>query len=132
MTSVTVRDAAPSDVDAVADLVGVPSRAAERLLRERAVLLAERDGDATGALAYDADADAVHVTRLVGDAEAVAALLEEPIAFARAETIPVEVVVPASASGALDAVANAGFEDVGDGPRFAGERTARYRLAVEE
>ncbi|WP_435099222.1 hypothetical protein [Halarchaeum sp. P4] len=131
MSDVTVREADPEDVDAIADVAGVPTRAAERLLRERAVRVAERDEAVVGVLAYDADADAVHVTRLVGDTDAAAALLEEPIAFARAENLTVEVVVPESESGALDAVTSAGFEAAGAGPRFAGERTERYRLTPD-
>lgn len=131
MSDVTVREADPEDVDAIADVTGVPTRAAERLLRERAVRVAEHDESVVGVLAYDADGDAVHVTRLAGDADAAAALLEDPVAFARAENLPVEVVVPESESGALAAVTSAGFERTGDGPQFAGERTERYRLAPD-
>jgi len=129
---VTVRDARPGDVEVVADLADTPRAVATRLLRERRVRVAEREGAVVGLLAYDATRSAVHLTRLAGDVETVAALLAEPVAFARAEDLPVEAVVPEGEAGARDAVAAAGFEDVGDGPRFEGERTRRYRLVVDD
>ncbi|MBP1955992.1 hypothetical protein J2752_002923 [Halarchaeum rubridurum] len=141
MSQPTVRDAHDGDVDALAALAGIETGAAERLVRDRRVAVAERADDAegeadgpevVGVLAYEVSGDAVHVTRLAGETPAVAALLDEPVAFARAENMVVEALVPESADGALDAVTNAGFEAVGDGPRFAGERTTRYRLAVDE
>jgi len=125
---VTVRDARPDDADAVSDLGDVPRGVAERLLRERRVRVAADGERLVGFLAYDVTPAALHLTWLAGECETVAALLEEPIAFARAEAVPVEAVVPVAESGALDAVANAGFESVGDGPMFDGERTRRFRL----
>jgi len=127
----TVRDATDEDVAAVERLAAVPRAAAERLVRERRVRVADDDGETVGLVAYEADRNAVHVTHLAGDAAAAAALLDEPVSFARAEGLPVEAVVPESEDGALDAVTAAGFESVGDGPRFAGERTTRYRLTVD-
>lgn len=132
MDQPTVRDAHDGDVDAIAALLDVETGAAERLVRDRRAVVAEREGDVVGVVAYEVSGGAVHVTRLAGGTAAVAALLDEPIAFASAENIAVEALVPDGADGALDAVTNAGFEAVGDGPRFGGERTTRYRLAVDE
>ncbi|GGN26542.1 hypothetical protein [Halarchaeum nitratireducens] len=132
MDQPTVRDAHDGDVGVIAELTDIETGAAERLVRDRRVVVAEREGDVVGVVAYEASSGAVHITRLAGETAAVAALLDEPIAFARAEGIDVEALVPDAAGGALDAVTNAGFEAVGDGPRFDGERTTRYRLAVDE
>ncbi|GAD52586.1 hypothetical protein MBEHAL_1346 [Halarchaeum acidiphilum MH1-52-1] len=149
MVRVRVRDAHDGDVDSIAALTTVETGVAERLVRERRVAVAERagGGDGTsgdgeteddesdaivGVVAYDVADAAVHVTRLAGETEAVAVLLDEPIGFARAEDMSVEALVPDSAAGALDAVTDAGFKAVGEGPRFAGDRTTRYRLTVDE
>jgi len=173
----TTREATPADTEAVASLLDVDRRAAERLCRDRAVLIAvesegdpdpdpdperghagtdgaaaggRRDGSEAGAgeaggreeteelesdpnaravLAYEVRPDAVHVARLGGSDRGVETLLTEPERFAAAEGLPVEAVVPAADEGTRQALGNAGFEAVGDGPTFEGDRTIRYRLA---
>jgi hypothetical protein len=87
--------------------------------------------DIRGFVAFDARPGVVHVTQLAGDRDAVARLLEEPVGFARREGMAVEAVVPESAGAVGAAVETAGFETVGAGPRFEGERTRRYRLEGE-
>lgn len=138
MNQRSVRDAHDGDVDAIAALANVEAGMAERLIRDRRVAVAERTGDGSdepeivGVVAYEVADGVLHVTRLAGDTAAIASLLDEPIAFARAENMVVEALVPDSADGALDAVTAAGFEVAGEGPHFAGERTTRYRLTVDE
>jgi hypothetical protein len=173
----TTREATPADTEAVASLLDVDRRAAERLCRDRAVLIAvESEGDpdpdperehagtdgaaaggrgdgseagageagdreemeelgsdpnARAVLAYEVRPDAVHVARLGGSDRGVETLLTEPERFAAAEGLPVEAVVPAADEGTRQALGNAGFEAIGDGPTFEGDRTIRYRLARE-
>lgn len=121
------RDATAEDADAVAALAGGDIDAG-RLIRDRSVRVAERDdGDLAAFVAFDAWRGAVHVTRFGGDLDDVRALLAAPRAFARRESLPVEVVVPADEDAVQDAFADEGFEDAGAGPMFEGERTRRYR-----
>jgi hypothetical protein len=145
---VRVRDAAQDDAEALATLADLPVSAAAHLIVERTVRVAEResddgagdeaegtdaengddDDDVRGFVAFDARPGVVHVTQLAGDRDAVARLLEEPVGFAKREEMAVEAVVPESAGGVGAAVDAFGFEAVGAGPRFEGERTRRYRL----
>ena len=152
-----VRDAVQDDVEALATLADLPVSAAAHLVVERTVRVAERDSggddgdaeseasiegkdgdggsdrdDVRGFVAFDARPGVVHVTQLAGDHDAVARLLEEPVGFARREGMAVEAVVPESAGAVGAAVETAGFETVGAGPRFEGERTRRYRLEGED
>jgi hypothetical protein len=86
------------------------------------------DPNARAVLAYEVRSDAVHVARLAGSNRGVEALLAEPERFADAEGLPVEAVTPAADEDTRSALATAGFEEVGEGPRFEGDRTVRYRL----
>ncbi|GAA0649852.1 hypothetical protein [Salarchaeum japonicum] len=122
-----VREAVEADTDAISSLLDAPAGVASRLLRERTVSVAVRDETVVGVVAYEADGDAVHVTRLAGERDAMARLLNEPIEFAEHEGLPVELLVEESKAGVEFAVETKGFENVGQGPRFAGEETARYR-----
>lgn len=81
-----------------------------------------------GFVSFDAQVDTVHVTQLAGDEDVCTRLLEEPIAFARAEGMAVELYVPADDEPRANAAANAGFEDVGSGPHFDGRPTVRFRF----
>lgn len=81
-----------------------------------------------GFVSFDARPDAVHVTQLDGTEAACARLLEAPLAFARGEGMPVEVLVPDDHETVRDAVESAGFDEGGAGPRFEGQPTVRYRF----
>lgn len=105
------------------------------LLRQRTVRVAiddnldgeiggETDG-VGGFLAFDVRPDAVHVTRLGGSRAALSALLDDVIAFAAAESLPLEAVVPADGETAA-ALEAKGFEVDGSGPQFEGRETTRY------
>lgn len=128
-----VRDAVEADASALAECGGLPASAAAQLVHDRTVRVVVEDGDdedetVRGFVAFDAATDAVHVTQLAGDRDAVARLLDEPARFAEREGMPVEVLLPASEDALADAVAAYGFADAGDGPRFEGEATRRFRL----
>jgi hypothetical protein len=134
------RDATDEDADAVAALADGDVDA-ERLIRDRSVRVAERDGDGgdadgdpdlAGFVAFDAWRGTVHVTRFGGNLDAVRALLDAPREFARREGVPLEVVVPEGEDAARETLDAEGFEHVGAGPMFAGERTRRYRWQSEE
>lgn len=86
-------------------------------------------GDAAlrGFVSFDARADAVHVTQFGGDTDACERLLAEPMSFARSEGLAVEVLLQDGDDAMRAAVDATGFEHVGEGPRFGGERTQRYR-----
>jgi hypothetical protein len=122
------RDATAEDAEGVAALAGGDVDA-ERLIRDRSVRVADtEDGEGLAAfVAFDAWRGTVHVTRFGGDLDAVRELLDAPREFARRESLPLELVVPASDDAARDALEAEGFEDAGAGPMFEGERTRRYR-----
>jgi len=81
-----------------------------------------------GFVSFDARPDAVHVTQLDGTPGACTRLLEEPLGFARREGMAVELLVPADDDAVRTAVEDVGFDERGDGPRFEGRPTVRYRL----
>lgn len=81
-------------------------------------------------VSFDARHETVYVTQLAGDREAVERLLEEPIRFARGEGMDVEAIVASDDAAGKSAVETKGFSRSGEGPRFGGERTVRYRLSV--
>jgi len=120
-----VRDATAEDAAAL-DALADDDLDAARLVRDRTVRVADDDGDLAGFVAFDAGRGAVHVTRLAGDPETVAALLDGPREFAAHERLPVEVVLD-EGDALADVLADEGFEDAGAGPRFDGARTRRYR-----
>lgn len=131
-----IRDAHEGDVSAIVDLA-VGDVDPQHLLRVRMVRVANEAGDGpaggdegdaiVGFLAFDARTDAVHVTRIGGTADAVHALLDDAIGFAKRENLSVEAVVPNGGSTAV-ALETKGFESGGSGPRFEGRETTRYRL----
>lgn len=121
-----VRDATSDDAAALAGIAD-DDVDAQHLIRDRSVRVAEADGDVLGFVAFDAGRATVHVTRLAGDLDAVPALLGEPCSFAACEGLPVEMVLPAADDALCEELTDAGFEDVGPGPRFDGEETRRYR-----
>ncbi|CQR49177.1 MULTISPECIES: hypothetical protein [Haloferax] len=136
-----VRDAVDADAEALAAVADAPVRAMRRLIRDRTVRLATADtgsdphADAPaddepvlGFVGFDVRDGVLHVTRLGGTETAVRRLLEEPLRFASAESLPVEVLVLESETPLCDAVEHAGFDRVGHGPRFEGSPTVRYVL----
>lgn len=126
-----VRDALEADAEALADLADAPRDVMRNLVHDRTVRVAVIDAEIQGFVSFDAREGTVHVTQMAGEPEAVDRLLAEPVAFARAERMAVELLVPESESVLPDAAVAAGFERRGSGPRFAGEVTARYRLEPE-
>ena len=121
-----VREATPDDADAIERLSEGELDAA-RLIRDRAVSVAEGADQIEGFVSYDTYDGTVHVSTLVGELDVIEALLAEPRRFAHAEGLPIEIVVPASEEGLERVVREAGFERVGDGPQFEGQATHRFR-----
>lgn len=143
-----VRDARERDAPAMADLTDAPEEVLRNVVHERSVrVLIEDvdgeggdvdggDGDADGGdegtalrgfVSFDAREGAVDVTQFGGDSEACERLLAEPISFARREGLLVELLLRDGDDAMRAAVDAAGFESVGEGPRFGGEATQRYR-----
>jgi hypothetical protein len=123
-----VRDAVEADAERLADLTDTPRDVMRNLIHDRTVRVAEDDGEMVGFVSYDAREQTVHVTQMEGTTGAVDRLLEEPLRFARAEGMAVELLLPESETQSRDAAREAGFEAVGNGPHFEGEPTTRYRL----
>lgn len=87
------------------------------------------DAPLAGFVSFDARSETVYVTQLAGESPAVCSrLLEEPRRFADCEAMAVEFVIEESNDAAREAARDEGFEAVGPGPRFEGERTTRFRL----
>jgi hypothetical protein len=113
-----------------ADADGVPLRSSDQAAAGATTAIDdETDGEPgtlSGFVCYDATREAVHVTALVGSEAACERLLDPPITFGECESLPVELVAgdDGAAAGAARAV---GFEDCGDGPRFEGRATRRFR-----
>ena len=123
-----VRDAVEADAERLAALTDSPEDVMRNLVHDRTVRVAVADEEIRGFVSYDARADTVHVTQLGGDPETYDRLLAEPISFARTEGMAVELLAPESETALVAAVEAAGFAERGQGPRFEGEPTARYRL----
>jgi hypothetical protein len=121
-----VRDAVDEDADALVSLTD-DDVDADRLIRDRTVQVAETDAGVVGFLAFDTWRGSVHVTRLGGEPDAVRELLGAPCSFAEREALPVEVVLLDGDESLHDVVVDAGFDEVGPGPMFDGERTRRFR-----
>lgn len=127
-----MREAREEDAKRLAALTDAPRDVMRNLVHDRTVRVIEAaDEDAEtirGFVSFDARERTVHVTQLEGDEGVYDDLLAEPLRFARSESMAVELLVPETESGIIDAATAAGFECVGDGPRFAGESTVRYRI----
>ncbi|MBP1922689.1 hypothetical protein J2751_001702 [Halorubrum alkaliphilum] len=89
------------------------------------------DDDIIGFIAFDARSGTVHVTDFGGATRATSRLFKEPRRFGAREKLDVEVVVPDGDDRRIETVEDAGFVSVGDGPRFDGRTTTRFRLAIE-
>lgn len=121
-----VREATPGDAPRIESLVA-GDLDADRLVRDRRVIVAEAEDELEGFLSYDTWNGTVHLSTLVGDRRVVDALLDEPRRFAEREGLPMEIIVPQGDDGLRAAVEAAGFEDHGEGPIFEGEASRRYR-----
>ena len=121
-----VREAEDADARTLETLVDADLDA-DRLVRERTVLVAEEGDEIRGFLSYDTWSGTVHVSTMVGEPPVVDTLLEEPRRFADTQDIPVEIVVPVHDDELQSIVTEAGFERVGTGPLFDGDPSHRYR-----
>jgi len=122
-----IRDAIEDDAEPIGVLTETSTEAAHRLIRERTVRVAEAD-EVAGVVAFDATTDEVLITQLCGEQRAQTQLLEEPVNFARGESMAVEIVVADAALDTQRVVDTSGFSEVGSGPRFEGATTTRYRM----
>ncbi|MFC7205096.1 hypothetical protein ACFQJC_16380 [Haloferax namakaokahaiae] len=136
-----VRDAVETDADRLAALANAPTAAMRRLVRDRTVRVATDDLGSDpnadtpseadpihGFVGFDVRDGVVHITRLDGTETAIERLLEEPLGFAATEGLPAEILLVESEADIAAIVEGAGFERLGYGPRFDGERTELYRL----
>ena len=141
-----IRDAVEGDAPALAAASDASEDAMVSLVHDRTVRVAvEESGDAgpnadaatdpgmelQGFVSFDVRRETVHVTRLDGTSEARERLLAEPVRFASAEGLPVELIVEERDETSRDAATAVGFDQVGPGPQFAGQPTVRYRLEPE-
>lgn len=137
-----VRDAVEADAEALAAIADGSADAMRRVVHDRTVRVAESgesahdpnedtggtQADLLGFVSFDARDGTVHVTQFGGTREACERLLSEPMRFAANEGMAVELLVVDGEDTVRNTVVDAGFERVGDGPRFEGDSTARYRM----
>lgn len=123
-----VRDAVEADADRLAELTGAPTDVTRNLVHDRTVRVAVEDDEIVGFVSFDARTDTVHVTQLEGAPGVCERLLNEPIRFARREGMAVELLVPEPRDDVLTALEGSGFSRVGNGPRFEGMETIKFRL----
>ncbi len=140
-----VRDALEADADALASIADSPTDVMRNLVHDRTVRVAEDgprdpnedvggsqyDGsdpeDLLGFISFDARENTVHVTQLDGTPDACTRLLAEPVRFADRESMSVEVLVTPGAEQVKQAAEELGFTRRGNGPRFEGAQTVRFR-----
>lgn len=124
-----LRDAVEADAERLASLTDAPQDVMRNLVHDRTVRVAT-DDDITGFVSFDARERTVYVTQIEGTPEVYPELLDEPLRFARAEGMDIELFALDSETDLQEAAVDAGFERVGPGPRFEGESTTRYRLEL--
>jgi hypothetical protein len=122
-----LRDAVEADAERLAALTDAPRDVMRNLVHDRTVRIAERDEEIVGFVSYDARDQTVHVTQIEAEREAYERLLEEPVRFARAEGMAVELLALREESEIQTVADEMGFERTGSGPRFDGKPTVRYR-----
>jgi len=139
-----VRDAVEADAEAMAAIADAPEDVMRHLVHDRTVRIAD-DPDAgadpntdtrgngtaenvLGFVSFDARDDVVYVTQLDGTEAAVEQLLAEPVRFAKGEDMTVELLAPETQPHVKAAAETVGFAAAGNGPRFGGTPTIRYRL----
>lgn len=138
-----VRDAFEADADALSAIADVPADVIRNLIHDRTVRVAQRgataagpnadtaegDGhDVAGFVSFDVRDGTVHVTQLAGTTAACERLLAEPVRFATAEGMTVELLAIVDDESIREAAESAGFSRRGSGPRFDGQSTVRYRF----
>ena len=123
-----MRDAIEADAGRLASLTDAPRDVMRNLVHDRTVRVIEEEEDIRGFVSYDAREQTVYVTQLEGDDGVYPELLDEPVRFAQAEEMGVELLVPDTEAEMRDAASDAGFERTGGGPQFDGEPTTRYRI----
>ena len=150
-----VRDAVEADADLMAAIADAPTDVMRKLVHDRTVRVAEvEQGEApdldefdadvqqdpppdadeddrhrlAGFVSFDAREGVVHVTQIEGTETAVERLLTEPVGFAREEGMTVEVLLAEGEERTRETVEAVGFEPTGDGPRFEGVPTTRFRM----
>jgi hypothetical protein len=123
-----VRDAVEADAGRLAALGDAPAETMRNLIHDRTVRVADEDDSLVGFVSFDARRDAVHITQFDGQPAAVERLLDEPARFARNEGMATELLVEESREELRRAAADAGFREVGAGPRFDGAPTVKFRL----
>jgi hypothetical protein len=125
-----LRDAVEADAERLASLTDAPQDVMRNLVHDRTVRVAEDGDDVTGFVSFDAREQTVYVTQIEGTPAVYADLLDEPVRFARAEGMDIELFTLDSEGELQDAAVDAGFQEVGPGPTFEGEPTTRYRLEL--
>jgi hypothetical protein len=141
-----VRDAVEADADALSAIADVPADVIRNLVHDRTVRIARREpttagpnadtddaddtesGDVVGFVSFDVRNGVVHVTQLAGTTTACERLLAEPVRFATAEGLSVELLAISGNGAVREAAEAAEFERAGRGPTFEGKSTVRYRL----
>jgi len=121
-----IRDAREADAKRLAALADAPVETMRDLVHDRTVRVAEAD-EIVGFVSFDARRETVHITQYEGPPEVAARLLDEPVRFAATEGMAVELLVKRSREDLTRAAADAGFENVGEGPRFDGSPTVKFR-----
>lgn len=122
-----LRDAVEADAERLASLTDSPRDVMRNLVHDRTVRVAESAEDIVGFVSFDAQHQTVHVTQIESETGEYEQLLEEPMRFARAEGMTIELLLLRDESTIQGVAEEMGFEKVGNGPRFAGEPTVRYR-----
>ncbi|WP_254542911.1 hypothetical protein [Halomarina pelagica] len=122
-----VRDAVEADAERLAELTESPEDVMRNLVHDRTVRVGVDETDIVGFVSFDAQRDTVYVTQLEGPSEARARLLEEPLRFARNESMRAELLVSAADEPTREIARDAAFVEAGTGPRFEGTETVRYR-----
>jgi len=141
-----IRDAVEADAEAIAAMSDAPVDVVRNLVHDRTVRVAAADNaraadpnvDAGGAgasllgfVSFDAAESTVHVTQFGGQRDACIELLGEPVRFATAEGMSVELLIEAGNDESSTVATDAGFTKVGTGPQFNNAETVRYRLEPE-
>ncbi|WP_136688844.1 hypothetical protein [Halorhabdus amylolytica] len=139
-----LRDAVEADAEHMASLTESPPDVMRNLVHDRTVRVAvevieaddavesQRDEQIIGVVSFDAREQTVHVTQIAGSERVCRRLLEEPIRFARTERMAVELLVPEDEQAVRTAAEAKGFMETGNGPRFSGQPTTRFRLAPND
>ncbi|MFC7176645.1 hypothetical protein [Halosegnis marinus] len=136
-----IRDAVEADAERMAALTGSPTDVMRNLVHDRTVAVAYRGGDGAdptadhphgeeetlGFVSYDVQRETVHVTQIEGTPDACERLLREPARFAEREGMDVELLVAGGDEDLRTVAERVGFTERGEGPRFDGVRTVRYR-----